>query len=386
MEIAGTPGVGIEVDLQIVVQDLCYSAGEGGGIKLRIPIVTLIVFLLAGATTPALAAERRSANIDERAAADFYRGKVVRIVVGFPPGGGADVYSRVLARHLGRFIPGNPTLAVTNMPGAGSIIAGNHIFNAGAKDGSEIGMLNGAVILEQLFGNPGIHFDMARFRYLAVPVTETYVLVVTRRSGITGFSEVVGANAKQAVLGAIPNSTLEHAPILLREALDANLKVVSGYKGSAEIRLAIDSDEIGGFFNPWSTVKASSLEKFTNGQWSVILQLSDQPLPDLPSSNVPTIRDLTRDESHPMLWRYGAIAPNQFGKVYMLRDGVPADRAAALEVAFARTFADRNFLADAEKSKLEITPLYGESIRQIVDDFLTMPTAVKDRLKRAIKR
>jgi tripartite-type tricarboxylate transporter receptor subunit TctC len=105
------------------------------GKKLITPIATLIFFLLAGTTTPILAAQRHSANIDERAVADFYRGKVVRIVVGFPPGGGADVYSRVLVRHLGRFIPGNPTLAVTNMPGAGSIIAGNHIFNAGAKDG-----------------------------------------------------------------------------------------------------------------------------------------------------------------------------------------------------------------------------------------------------------
>jgi tripartite-type tricarboxylate transporter receptor subunit TctC len=316
-----------------------------------------MVFLLAGATIPVLAAERRSANVDERAVADFYRVKVVRIVVGFPPGGGADVYSRVLARHLGRFIPGHPTLAVTNMPGAGSIIAGNHIFNAGAKDGTEIGMLNGAVILEQLFGNPGIQFDLARFRYLAVPVTETYVMIVARRSGITRFSEVVGANGKQVVLGAIPNSTLEHAPILLREALDANLKVVSGYKGSAEIRLAIDSEEIGGFFNPWSTVKANSLEKFTSRQWSVILQLSDQKLPDLPSSDVPTIADLTRDEGRRMLLRYGTVAPNQFGKVYMLRDGVPADRAAALEAAFASTFADRSFLADAAKSQLEITAL-----------------------------
>jgi tripartite-type tricarboxylate transporter receptor subunit TctC len=342
--------------------------------------------LLADATIPTLAAQRRSANIDERAVADFYRGKVVRIVVGFPPGGGADVYSRVLARHLGRFIPGSPTLAVTNMPGAGSMIAGNYIYNAGAKDGTEIGMLNGAVILEQLFGNPGIHFDMARFRYLAVPVTETYVMIVARRSGIARFSELVGANAKQVVIGAIPNSTLEHAPILLREALDANLKVVSGYKGSADIRLAIDSEEIGGFFNPWSTVKTSSLEKFTNGQWSVILQLSDQPLPDLPSRSVPTIHDLTREENQRMLLRYGAIAPNQFGKVYMLRDGVPADRVAGLEEAFARTFADRSFLADAEKSKLEITPLYGEFIREIVDDFLAMPTAVKEKLKRAIRR
>src|SRR5262249_57532989 len=123
-------------------------------------------------------------NIDERAVGDCYRGQVVRIVVGFPPGGGADVYTRVLIRHLGRFIPGNPTLAVTNMPGAGSIIAGNHIFNAGAKDGTEIGMLNGAVILEQLFGNPGIHFDMARFRYLTVPLTETSVLILPPRSAI----------------------------------------------------------------------------------------------------------------------------------------------------------------------------------------------------------
>ena len=132
-----------------------------------------------------VAAEHQSERFDERVVAEFYRGKVVRIVVGFPPGGGADVYSRLIARHLGRFIPGNPTLAVTNMPGAGSIIAGNHIYNSAAKDGTEIGMLNGAVILEQLFGNPGVHFDMAKFRYLAVPVNETYVMIVTRQSGIS---------------------------------------------------------------------------------------------------------------------------------------------------------------------------------------------------------
>jgi hypothetical protein len=143
--------------------------------------------------------------------------------------------------------------------------------------------------------------------------------------------------------------------------------------------------EIGGFFNPWSTVKASSLEKFTSGEWSVILQLSDQTLPDLPSANVPTIADVTAYESQRMLLRYGTLAPNQFGKVYMLRAGVPPDRAAALETAFTRTFADRNFQADAAKSQLEISPLYGESIRQIVGDFLKMPAAIKERLKRSIK-
>jgi tripartite-type tricarboxylate transporter receptor subunit TctC len=271
------------------------------------------------------------------------------------------------------------------MPGAGSIIAGNYIYNSGARDGSEIGMLNGAVILEQLFGNPGVHFDMVRLRYLAVPVNETYVMIVTRQAGVNRFSELLGSNAKQLTLGAIPNSTLEHAPILLRDGLDANLKIVSGYKGSADIRLAIDSGEVNGFFNPWSTVKTSSPDKFKSGEWSVLAQLTDQRLHDLPSTDIPTIPELTRDEGQRMLLRYGTSAPNQFGKVYMLPSAVPADRAAALESAFAQTLADKSFLSEAEKGKLEISPIYGETVRRIVNDFLTMPPPIKDRLRRALK-
>lgn len=321
----------------------------------------------------------------EPAVAHFYRGKVVRIVVGFPPGGGADVYTRVIARHLGRFVPGNPTLAVTNMPGAGSMIAANHLFNTAPTDGTEIGMLNGAVILEQLFGSPGVRFDMARFRYLAVPVNETYVMIVARRSGIAKFSDLVGPDANSIVLGAIPNSTLEHAPILLRDALGANLKVVSGYKGSADIRLAIDAGEIGGFFNPWSTIKPTAAEKFQTAEWLVIAQLSDRALRDLPGG-VPTIPALTRDENHRALLRYGAAAPNQFGKVYVLPPGTTPAMAAALENAFAKTFNDTSFLADAEKSRLEITPIFGASIHRIVTDFLNMPATIKERLRAMIRK
>jgi len=352
---------------------------------MRTLILAALSILPALLNHSAIAAQRGGVSLDERTVADFYRGKVVRIVVGFPPGGGADVYSRLIARHLGRFIAGNPTLAVTNMPGAGSIIAGNYVYNSGAKDGTEIGMLNGAVILEQLFDNAGVHFDMAKFRYLAVPVNETYVMIVTRQSGVARFSELLGANSKQIILGAIPNSTLEHAPILLRDALHANLKVVSGYKGSADIRLAVDSGEIGGFFNPWSTVKPSSPDKFKSGEWSVLAQFTDEPLGDLPSNKIPTIPDLTKDQSQRMLLRYGTSAPNQFGKVYMLPRTVPADRAAALEAAFSKTLADKIFLSDAEKGKLEITPIYGETILRIVTDFLAMPPAIKESLKRAIK-
>ena len=326
------------------------------------------------------------ATPDQRDIADFYRGKVVRIVVGFPPGGGADVYTRVIAGHLGRFIPGNPTLAVSNMPGAGSMIAGNHVFNNGAKDGTEIGMLNGAVILEQLFDNPGVQFDMAKFRYLAVPVNETYVMVVARRTGIVKFSDLVGSDANPLVLGAIPNSTLEHAPLLMREALGAKLKVVSGYKGSAAIRLAMDSGEIDGFFNPWSTLKNTAEEKLRSGEWRVIAQLGNHSLPDLPASGIPTIPQLTKDENHRALLHYGTSAPNQFGKVYMLPPGVAPATAAALEAGFEKTLRDKDFLADAKKSKLEITPIFGAAIHSIVDDFLNMPPAIKAKLRRTIKK
>jgi hypothetical protein len=168
--------------------------------------------------------------------------------------------------------------------------------------------------------------------------------------------------------------------------LDANLKVVSGYKGSADIRLALDSGEIGGFFNPWSTVKPSSLDKFKTGDWSVIAQLADQPLADLPATSIPTIPELTKDENQRLLLRYGTSAPNQFGKVYMLPLGVPADRTAALEAAFAKTLTDKSFLAEAEKGKLEITPIFGESILKIVRDFLAMPPAIKTRLEKALRR
>jgi tripartite-type tricarboxylate transporter receptor subunit TctC len=352
---------------------------------LKIASSLLVLIILAGPAS-AFPAEPLLSRFNERAVAAFYQGKVLRIVVGFPPGGGADVYSRLIARHLGRFIPGHPTLAVSNMPGAGSIIAGNYIFNNGAKDGTEIGMLNGAAILEQLFDSPGVRFDMAKFRYLAVPVNETYVMIVARQSGIAKFGDLVGSNAKQAVVGAIPNSTLEHAPILLRDALNANVKIVSGYRGSADIRLAIDAGEIGGFFNPWSTIKPTALDKFKSGEWSVIAQLTDQPLRDLPAVGIPALAELTKDENQRRLLRYGTSAPNQFGKVYVLPAAVSAERAAALESAFAKAFSDRIFLADAEKSKLEITPIFGAAIQSIVADFLSMPPDIKEKLSRSIKK
>ncbi|MBI1997199.1 MAG: hypothetical protein HYS66_12115 [Deltaproteobacteria bacterium] len=331
------------------------------------------------------AAQPAKTGFDEKAVAEFYRGKTVRIVVGFSAGGGYDQYSRLIARHLSKHIPGNPAIIVDNMAGAGSIIAANHTFNAAPKDGTVIGNISGPIILEQLFANPAVQFDLAKFRFLAVPVSETYLMIVVKKTGVTKFDEVIGAKSKQVSIGAIPGSTVEHAPILARDVLGANLKVVSGYKGTADVRMAIESGEVDGFFNTWTSVKVTSFDKVKNGEWIVLAQLSEKPIKDLIIPNVPTISQIAKTNEQRLIMKYGTSTPNDFGKVYVLPPGAPADRAGALEAAFARVMADKELLADADKGKLEFDPLTGEEIHKLVAEFLGMSPELRNKLQSALK-
>jgi tripartite-type tricarboxylate transporter receptor subunit TctC len=350
---------------------------------LRFLFLLSLVLLWTSRVGFALAAQ--PAAIDEKGQAEFYRGKTVRIIVGFSAGGGYDQYSRIIARHLSKHIPGNPAVIVENMPGAGSIIAANHTYNAAPKDGTLIGNISGPIVLEQLFGNSAVQFDMAKFRYLAVPVSETYLMITTRKPGVTRFDEIIGAKGKQMTIGAIPGSTVEHAPILVRDILGGNLKVVSGYKGTADVRLAIDSGEVDGFFNTWTSSKVTSYDKIKNGEWLVLAQLTDKPIKDLIVPNVPAIPTIAKSNEQQMILKYGTSTPNQFGKVYVLPAGVPPDRAQVLESAFAKTFADKEFLADADKAKLEIDPILGQDIHKLVTEFLGMSPDLRAKLQSAMK-
>ena len=344
-----------------------------------------VFLLLVGYATNALAAQAGSQTFDEKAVANFYRGKSVRIIVGFSAGGGYDQYSRLIGRHLSKHIPGNPAIIVENMAGAGSIIAANHVYNAAPKDGSVIGNISGPIILEQLFGNPAVQFDLAKYRYLAVPVRETYVIVVTRKPGVTKLEELIGPKGKQVVFGAIPGSTVEHGAILMRDVVGANLKVVSGFKGTADVRMAIDGGEVEGFVNTWQSLKITSIDKFKSGEWLILAQLSEKPIKDLPTPNVPAIPMLAKNSEQQQLLKFGTSTPNEFGKVYVLPPGTPPDRAAALEAAFAKAFADKELLADAEKGRLEIDPMFGEETHKLVSEFLGMSPDLKSKLQSALK-
>jgi tripartite-type tricarboxylate transporter receptor subunit TctC len=347
----------------------------------------LLIAVLTLLTVPTFAAQPAppKAAFDEKAVANFYRGKTVRIVVGFSAGGGYDQYSRLIGRHLSKYIPGNPAIIIDNMAGAGSIIAANHTFNAAPKDGTVIGNISGPIILEQLFANPAVQFDMAKFRYLAVPVSESYVMIVTRKPGVSKFDELLGPKSKQVVVGGIPGSTVEHAPVLARDILGANLKLVLGYKGTADVRLAIDSGEVEGFFNSYTSLKITSYDKMRSGEWVMLAQLSEKPIKDLIVPNVPTIPMIAKTPEQRLLLKYGTSTPNDFGKLYVLPPGTPADRATALEQAFAKTFADKELAVDAEKGKLEIDPMIGEEIHKLVVEFLGMSPELKDKLHTALK-
>jgi tripartite-type tricarboxylate transporter receptor subunit TctC len=352
--------------------------------------LVLLLSVIALSTANAFAAQPAPAKPalnekDEKAIADFYRGKTVRIVVGFSAGGGYDQYSRVIGRHLSKHIPGNPAIIVDNMPGVGSIIAANQVYNAAPKDGTVIGNISGPIVLEQLFGAPSVKYDMAKFRYVAVPVSETYLLIVTKKSGISKFEELLTGKAKQIAIGAIPGSTVEHAPVLARDVLGAHIKVVSGYKGTADVRLAMDSGEVEGFFNTWTSTKITSFDKVKSGEWVVLAQLSEKPIKDLIVPNVPTIPQIAKNNEERLILKYGTSTPNEFGKVYVLPPGVHAARAQALDSAFAKTFADKEFLADCDKGKLEIDPIIGEDIHKLVMEFLGMSPELKAKLEHAIK-
>jgi hypothetical protein len=226
---------------------------------------------------------------------------------------------------------------------------------------------------------------MAKFRYLAVPVSESYLMIVHKRTGITKFDDLRGPSAKQLSVGAIPGSTVEHAPILAKEALNLNLKIVSGYKGTADVRLALDSGEVDGFFNTWTSSKITSYDKIKSGEWVLLAQMTETPMKDLIVPNVPTIQKIARSEEQRLLLKYGTSTPNDFGKVYIIPQGVPADRAQALESAFAGVFNDKDLRADATKGKLEIDPLIGSTIQKLVVEFLGMPADVKNKLQTVLK-
>lgn len=314
------------------------------------------------------------------AAQDFYKDKTIRIVVGFTAGGGFDAYSRAIARHMSRHIPGHPTIIVENMPGAGSLISANYVYKIAKPDGLTIGHFIGGLFLGQVLGQKGVEFDARRFEFIGAPTYEHPVCALTKASGITSLDRWFAAPAPVKIGGVAPGSSNpDNIVRAIKAAIGLPIHLVTGYKGTAEIRLAAEGGELAGSCWGWGSVRATWRKGLDSGEVLVVLQITAKPHADLP--NVPLAINYAKTEEARRILDVAVHNDSVLVRSYTLPPGTPKDRVQILRQAFQATLRDPAFLAEAEKTRLEIAPVTGEEIERTVANLFKLDAATIAKLR-----
>jgi tripartite-type tricarboxylate transporter receptor subunit TctC len=305
----------------------------------------------------------------------FYKGKTIRVIVGFSAGGGFDTYARSVARHIGKHIPGNPTVVVENMAGAGSAIAASYVYKA-KPDGLTAGNWIGSLILQQVIGEQkGIEFDGRKFEWIGVPVRDSNVCAVTKASGVASAQQWLTAKEPVKIGGLAPGTPNSDAPRILKAALNFPVQVVDGYKGTSDLRLAADSGEVDGGCWAWESIKVTWRKGLDSGNVKVVLQLLPKRHPEL--ADVTNVMELARTEEARQLIKVGVIDPGAISRVYSLPPGTPKTRVKIWRDAFTATMADPEFLAEMKKANLDLDPVSGEEAESVVQGlFKISPTLI----------
>jgi tripartite-type tricarboxylate transporter receptor subunit TctC len=316
-------------------------------------------------------------------AAPFYESKTIRLVVGFSAGGGFDTYSRVIGRHLGDHIPGNPSVVVENMTGAASLVAANHVYKVAKPDGLTILNFHGNQVVNQIIGKPGIEFDARKFEYLGSPTQDNVACAFAKSSGITGFDALKNAKTPVKLGGVAPGDTTYNTAKILQAALNLPIQLVAGYKGTAEVRLAAEAGEVAGGCWQWESIKSIWRQGLEAGNVAIAVQVNAKPHPEL--AKVPNAIDHASNENGRQLLKFGAHDPAAVTRLYAVAPGTPKDRVQMLRKAFVAVLKDNEFIADAKKSKLDTDPLTGEEIEKIVASLFKMDAGLVTQLKEILK-
>jgi tripartite-type tricarboxylate transporter receptor subunit TctC len=309
---------------------------------------------------------------------DFYKAKTVRIIVGGSAGGGFDTYSRLMARHMGKHIPGNPAIIVENMTGGATLIAAKYLHSSAKPDGLTFGIFNGALILGRVLGMKGIDFDVRELEYLGVPVQDSTVCALRKESGVTNMDQWFTAKTPIKLGGLGPGNSTSDVARAIKATLDLPIQLVEGYKGTAEIRLAADAGELQGSCWAWESMKVNWASGFQSRDVNVVLQVTAKKIPDLP--NVPLALDLAKSEEARQLLKAGAIDPAAIVRVYVTAPRTPKDRLQILRSAFMNTLTDPEFLAETKKTNLDVNPLTGDEVKKIVDELFKLKPEVVSKL------
>ena len=328
--------------------------------------------LLAVALLAALPASIASAQ----SPADFYKGRTVELYVGYSVGGAYDLYARTIARFLGRHIPGNPTVIVKNMEGGGSLRLANWLFRVAPKDGSVLATIGRGTGFDPILGQQGAQFDGTKFTWIGSANNETSVCVAwNATSGISKFDDLL---TKQMTVGGTSMSAdTDQFPKVIDGVFGAKMKIVSGYPGGNDVVLAMERGEIQGRCGwSWSSIMSTHKAWIDEKKITVLIQLALRKHPELP--NVPLIMDLAKTDEQKQILKL-IFARQTMGRPYLAPPGIPADRAAALRQAFMDTMADKDFLAEAEKEKLEITPVDGADLQNLVAEVYATPADIEKK-------
>lgn len=308
--------------------------------------------------------------------ADFYRGKTVSVILGYPGVGSNAIYARAVARHIGRHIPGTPNVIFRTMPGAGSLVAANHLFHVAPKDGTAMGLVAATIPLEELLGVGGVKFRSAEYNWIGRIASGLNMTFVMSTSPVKSIRDVY---KRDVILGASGRSSTVYVyPAVLANVIGARFKMVLGYASSPEAMLAMERGEVEGHSTSLEVVRSLHPTWLSEKKISILVQYALRRHPEL--SNVPMSWELGRNPEERQILKIVANA-TEVGKMIMAPPGIPADRVAALRRAFDATIKDAEFVEELKSNRVELDPLAGEDLQKLVTDLGATPSAMVDKIK-----
>ena len=314
-------------------------------------------------------------------AQDFYKDKTIRFIVGQAAGGGYDASTRIIARYMGKYIAGNPTIVVENMTGAGSLVAANYLYGNAKPDGLTVGNWNSAFVLNQALGDPNVHFDARKFGWIGAPSKGVPVCAIMAFAGPKTFDEILKSNKPIRMGGTAPGSHSVDLPLMLNKMLGTKFQVVSGYPGTAPIHLALQRREVDGHCTNWDSIVATQKDLLeAKGEDRLIPFLVHTRLNDPELKNAALFTEVLKDEFNVITYK-AYMAQMEYQRPLTVSPGTPKERLEILRRAFKATLSDPEFLSQANKLKLDITYVSGEEIDKIVADVLSISQKVKDNLQ-----
>jgi tripartite-type tricarboxylate transporter receptor subunit TctC len=309
---------------------------------------------------------------------EFYKGKAIDLVIGYPPGGSNDVWGRMLSRHLGRHVPGKPNVIPKNMPGAGSFLAVNQIFNVLPKDGTVVGIGAPTIALDEKLGSPGVRFKTAELNWIGRTDSLVNMVFMWKTSPVKTFADAMKIQSTLSGTGA--GSTVAIYPTVMNNVFGTRFKLVMGYRGSNEAMLAVERGEVEGHSTSWTALKVAHPDWVRDKSVSILVQFALRRHAEL--SEIPTAVELARtDEERAVL--SAIMNASEVGTAFFTTPGVPPDRVDALRRAFDATMKDPEFVAEVRRTGVALAPITGEELQKFVAEVSDLPPALLEKVRAA---